>query len=289
MRSGTASHTAVDNALVRALDARRPAAQRIANDHLAVHFLPVGYRILVETARVALVRRAAEAVIDAGWPGPRRGVVARTRHIDELIGRRAESVDQVLILGAGFDTRAYRVAALQRVPVFEVDHPSTQMSKRRVLDRAVKGGASNVTFAPVDFLIDDVGDVLRSEGFVTGVRTFVLWEGVTNYLNAGAVDAMFAFLADSVASASPVVFTYVDIAMIDGTASFDGASQSKRRVGRQGEPFTFGLDPLEVPAFLLERGFELVDDVAVPALVERYYGVAQESYAYYHVVDARRV
>jgi O-methyltransferase involved in polyketide biosynthesis len=67
MRADTASRTAVDNALLRALDARRPATDRIADDHLAVHFLPVGYRVLVEAARIPLVRRVAEAVIDAGW------------------------------------------------------------------------------------------------------------------------------------------------------------------------------------------------------------------------------
>jgi methyltransferase (TIGR00027 family) len=287
MRADAASHTAADNALVRALDARRPGADRIADDHLAVHFLPAGYRVLVEAARIPLVRRVAEVVIDAGWPGPRRGVVARTRYIDELIERSAPSIDQVLLLGAGFDTRAYRLSALRYVPVFEVDHPSTQGAKRRVLDRVVDA-ASHVRFAPVDFLTDDVREVLLTVGFGQGARTFVLWEGVTNYLDAAAVDATFAFIAEAVAPGSPVVFTYVDVAMIEETVSFDGARESKRRVGRQGEPFTFGLNPVSVPTFLRERGFEVLDDFAVPALVKRYYGVTQTSYAYYHVVDARR-
>jgi O-methyltransferase involved in polyketide biosynthesis len=116
----------------------------------------------------------------------------------------------------------------------------------------------------------------------------VLWEGVTNYLDAAAVDATFSYIADAVGPGSPVVFTYVDLAMIDDTTSFEGARESKRRVSRQGEPFTFGLDPISVPTFLRERGFEVLDDVAVPALVERYYGITQASYAYYHVVEARR-
>ena len=288
MRSGTTSHTASDNALLRALDARRPPADRIADDQLAAHFLPRSYRALVGLARFGVIRRVVEAVIDVAWPGPRRGVVARTRYIDDVAEAQASSVDQVLILGAGFDTRAHRLAALQRVPVFEVDHPATQATKVAALGHAVGGAPNHVTYAAVDFLTDDVGEVLHSSGFAPGLHTLVLWEGVTNYLDAVAVDTTFGFIADSVAAGSPVVFTYVDVAMIDGTGSFDGAEQSKRRVGRQGEPFTFGLDPSAVPAFLHERGFELVADVAVPALVKRYYGASQEAYAYYHVVDARR-
>ena len=84
------------------------------------------------------------------------------------------------------------------------------------------------------------------------------------------------------------MFTYVDVAMIDGAGSFEGADQSRRRTGRQGEPFTFGLDPAAVPTFLADRGFGLVEDLAVPALVQRYYGMTQQAYAYYHVVAARR-
>lgn len=288
MRQDAASHTAVDNALVRALDARRPAAERVADDQLAVHFLPFGYRLLVEAARVGLVRRAAETVIDVRWPGPRRGVVARTRHIDDRIQQHAPTVDQVLILGAGYDTRAYRLEALRHVPVFEVDHPSTQAAKRRVLDRVIDPGAGQVTFVPVDFLRDDVADLLSRVGFQQHVLTLVLWEGVTNYLDAAAVDATFAFLAQTIAARSPVIFTYVDVAMIEGTGSFQGALESKRRTARQGEPFTFGLDPGAVPAFLRARSFDLLDDVVVPGLVQRYYGIHQSSYAYYHVVEAQR-
>ena len=287
MRTGTASHTAADNALVRALDARRTVTERVADDRLAVHFLPAGYRLLVEAARVRPVRRLTEAIIDFGWPGPRRGVVARTRFIDELVERHAGAIDQVLILGAGFDTRAYRLDCWRGTPVFEVDHPATQAAKRRALAH-VAPPAADVRFAPVDFLVDDVGQVLRASGFETAARTLVLWEGVTNYLDAGAVDATFAFIADAVGSGSPIVFTYVDAAIIQAPGAFDGARASTRRVNRQGEPFTFGLDPHEVRAFLDARGITLVDDVAVPSLVERYYGVRQTSYAYYHVVEARR-
>ena len=287
MRSGAASRTAADNALLRALDARRPLRDRVADDRLARHFLPAGYRALAEAARIPLVRRAVEAVVDVGWPGPRRGVVARTRYIDELVHEHIPAVDQILILGAGFDTRAHRLTAMRTVDVFEVDHPATQAAKRRVLER-VAPDASHVTFAPVDFLRDDVATALRSVGFRSGATTFVVWEGVTNYLDDAAVDATFRFVADTVASASPVVFTYVDRAMLDRPDSFDGAAESRRRTGRQGEPFTFGLDPRDVAAYLQARGFDCVDDVDVPALVERYYAVTQTSYAYYHVVHAVR-
>src|SRR5204863_5136200 len=96
------------NALFRALEARRPARVRVANDPLAVHFLPREYRVLVELARLPPLRRLTEVVMDLRWPGPRAGVVVRTRLLDDTIVGELSKVAQVLVLGAGFDTRAYR-------------------------------------------------------------------------------------------------------------------------------------------------------------------------------------
>jgi methyltransferase (TIGR00027 family) len=288
VRAGRASRTAFDNALVRALDARHPPEARVADDRLAIHFLPLGYRILVELARVAILRRAIEGVIDARWPGPRRGVVARTRYIDDLVASALPSVGQSLLLGAGFDTRPYRLPAMAGVPVFEVDHPTTQAQKRRLLERALRDTPRNLTFVPVEFGADDPASALASSGFTPNMQTLVLWEGVSNYLDADAVDATFAFLRSATAVGSPLVFTYVDAAIIAGDHGYEGADESMRRVSRQGEPFTFGLEPEAAPDFLAARGFDVLDDLNVADLVVRYYGARAKGYAYYHVAHARR-
>jgi len=290
MRAGQASRTARQNALFRALEARRPAADRVADDPLAVRFLTPEFRVLAAAGRVPPARRLIESVIDRRWPCVRGGVVARTRLIDEAVAAALPAVQQVLILGAGFDSRAYRLAQLRDVAVFEVDHPATQAAKRRILLRGHGRVPANVRFVPVDFGTDDPATELAAGGFASGTPTLVLWEGVTNYLDEASVDATFRFLASAIAPGSPVLFTYVDRAMLDGSAVFEGAATTLRAVSRVGEPLTFGLNPGEVPGYLKDRGFEMESDTVVRDAAERFYpaGACPSAPGYYHVVESRR-
>jgi methyltransferase (TIGR00027 family) len=146
-----------------------------------------------------------------------------------------------------------------------------------------------VRFVPVDFGRDDIGQALTSSGFSSGRRTLVLWEGVTNYLSAEAVDATFRFLTSIVASGSPLLFTYVDSAILDGSREFEGAHESSAHVRRVGEPYTFGFDPSQVGEYLAERGIHLVGDEVVSDAAARFYSAdgRPKGYAYYHVVEAR--
>jgi methyltransferase (TIGR00027 family) len=290
MRAGQPSRTARQNALFRALEARRPAGERVADDPLAVRFLTPEFRALAVAGRVPPARRLIESVIDRRWPCVRGGVVARTRLIDEAVAAALPGVRQVLILGAGFDSRAYRLAQVGDVAVFEVDHPATQAAKRRILRRGAVQVPASVHFVPVEFGADDPATELAAAGFASGAPTLVLWEGVTNYLDAASVDATFSFLASAIAPGSPVLFTYVDRGMLDGSAAFEGATTTMRAVRRAGEPFTFGLNPREVPGYLSERGLELESDTVVRDAAERFYpaGACPSAPAYYHVVQSRR-
>lgn len=290
MRTGQPSRTARQNALFRALEARRPPSDRVADDPLAVRFLTPEFRVLAEAGRMPPARRLIESVIDRRWPCARAGVVARTRLIDERVAAALPGVQQVLILGAGFDTRAYRLAQLREAAVFEVDHPATQAAKRRILLRGSGQIPANVRFVPVVFGTDDPATELAGRGFVSGAPTLVLWEGVTNYLDSASVDATFRFLASAIAPGSPVLFTYVDRAMLDGSAVFEGAATTLRAVRRVGEPLTFGLNPREVPGYLADRGFELESDTVVRDAAERLYpaGACPSAPAYYHVAESRR-
>jgi methyltransferase (TIGR00027 family) len=290
MRTGQPSRTACQNALFRALEARRPASDRVADDPLAISFLTPEFRLLAGVARVPPARRLIETVIDRRWPCVRGGVVARTRLIDEAVVAALPRVQRVLILGAGFDTRASRLAPLREVPVFEVDHPATQAAKQRIHMRRAGRLPASVTYVPVVFGADDPARELAGRGFVTGAPTLVLWEGVTNYLDPAAVDATFRFLASAIGPGSPVLFTYVDRGIFDGSAVFEGAETTMRAVRRVGEPFTFGLNPGEVPGYLADRGFDLESDTVVRDAAERFYpaGACPGAPAYYHVAESRR-
>ncbi len=198
--------------------------------------------------------------------------MARTRYIDDaLIEALRDGLDQVVILGAGFDSRAYRIAGVERTRVFEVDHPDTQARKRACLGRILGEIPAHVHFVPIDFNRQTLGDAMSAAGFQESRRTFFILEGVTEYLTARAVDRMFRYIASAAKRESKVAFTYIHRGVLDGTHQFPGARAliACNRLGR--EPYSFGLDPSELSAYLIDRGFQLIEDVAGAEFEARYF------------------
>src|SRR5574341_1797917 len=112
---------------VRALESRRPAGERLFEDRFAFAFLGWEARMVVRLASTPLIGRVTASVLDRLRPGVTDAVAARTRHIDDALRAAfANGGGQVAILGAGFDSRAYRIAGIERARVFELDHPQTQ-------------------------------------------------------------------------------------------------------------------------------------------------------------------
>ena len=127
------------------------------------------------------------------WPGARPSGVARTQWIDDVLSESLrKGIEQLVILGAGYDSRPYRMAGLDSARVFEVDHPATSASKQKRLAGIV---SSNVTYVRLDFDKDDLGAALANAGFNLDRQTFLLWEGVTNYLTEDAVDMTLRYIS----------------------------------------------------------------------------------------------
>jgi methyltransferase (TIGR00027 family) len=272
MRDGRASKTAEHNALFRALEAGRPAGRRLFDDPYVHRFLSLRFRAALALGGVAV------GLIDRGWPGVRATVVARTRLIDELVLASVDDVDQVVILGAGFDTRAYRLPALRVLPVVEVDHPDTQRRKRARLGPA----PDNVRFVPTDFRFETLGPGPT-------VRTLFLWEGVTNYLTESAVDATLRWCAGAPAG-SHLVVTYIDRGVLTDPGQFFGATRVFSTLRRAGEEMTFGIGPAELSAYLSERGLELLSDEGAADFRRRYLGPGADEirgHEFYRVAHAR--
>src|SRR5262249_56996309 len=131
MQGREASRTAEYMALFRALESARPAERRLFEDRFATAFLRPRFRFVVGLARLPLVGRLVPAFMDHRWPGARTSGVARTRFIDDMVEANLTSgMAQVVLLGAGFDARPYRIAAMAKAAVFEVDHPATSAATR---------------------------------------------------------------------------------------------------------------------------------------------------------------
>jgi methyltransferase (TIGR00027 family) len=123
MKERRASQTAEFMALFRALESTRPSTRRLFEDPLAVRFLPFGLRMAAGAARVRVGHSIVCSYIDRRWPGARTSGVARTSLIDEAVnGALKSGIEQVVISGAGFDSRPYRLPAMFKSSVFEVDH-----------------------------------------------------------------------------------------------------------------------------------------------------------------------
>jgi methyltransferase (TIGR00027 family) len=261
MRAGRASRTAEYNALFRALETVRPPQDRIIEDRLAASFLSRPLRWAASLSRLPVVRAAVAAYIDRRQHGVLASVVARTRLIDDhLEAALRDGMRQIVILGAGFDTRAYRIEGIDRARVFEVDHPDTGASKRRCLQQVLGAPPAHVRFVAVDFGRDGIDERLTSAGFDRDARTFFIWEGVSNYLTEAAVDATLAFMGGA-AEASRVVFTYVHRDILCDPSRFPGGEKLQRRLAKLQEQQTFGLDPADVPAFVAKHGLRLIDDI----------------------------
>jgi len=263
-----ASRTALYVALYRALEHRERARPQLFDDPFAAAFLPPSYRLLVEATRLPPLHGWLSRYADRRAPGARSSAIARTRLIDDVVRRHAaEGVSQIVVLGAGFDSRAHRMRELAGATVFEVDRPETQRQKTAVL--AGRSSIARVCYVAVDFLRDDVGTALAGAGWDRGAGTLFVWEGVTNYLTSEAVEAVLAWIA-STSGRAGLVFTYIHAGLLDGSVAFEGGARILANVRTLGEPWTFGLRPSEVGPFLARHGLVLEEDLGADEYRERY-------------------
>lgn len=249
--------TARGVALVRTLEMLRPKEQRVIEDPYA--------RSFINPVMLGLVRVVVATGLWArlGVEGMMNFAVVREKHIHELMVAQArDGIEQVVILGAGYDTRAYRIPELAALPVFEVDHPVTQAEKRRALRGVVDPLPPNVHFVGVDFDTDDLGARLAAAGYDATKRTLFVWQGVIVYLTPEGVDRTLEFVAKHSAPGSTLVFDY-----IDKEALLGGDVATIRFLTKaMGEAITFSVPEAELPAFLTQRGYGTVELVTAGEL-----------------------
>jgi methyltransferase (TIGR00027 family) len=267
MNQPAAIASAETMAFLRALVAGEETLMVRCEDYLAMHFLGCKYRLLAGIASQALLRR----LLDVVAPGSYGFAIARTRHFDEalLLESRA-GVEQVVLLGAGYDSRPFRFRdALADVRVFEIDHPGTQARKRRMLERVDEPSPANLSFIPVDFNQQSLQEALAGHGFSRDRKTLFLWEGVSYYLPQQVVEGVLDFVSGCAAGSS-IVFDYATRGFVNGDICTYGGKQVARWLKKVREPFLFGLDPEETKEFLRGRRLHIVADLGPQELEQSY-------------------
>jgi len=288
MKAHSPSRTAEHNALFRAIENARQPGERILSDSIAEGFLSPPFRLVARLARNRMCGALLRRYIDFRWPGSRTSLIARTRLIDSYVASAVENgVQQVVVLGAGFDSRAYRITGTEHVRFFEVDHPNTSAVKKAHIARVLGALPCHVQYVPVDFQRDRLPESLHRARFNPLERSLFVWEGVSNYLTEDAVKSTLSYIG-SLSRGSALVFTYVDRGVIDNPEHFIGGSEVQKAIARLEEPWTFGISPNRAADFFEECGLELNYDLSAAEYRKQYYKDAAQirGYEFYHVVLA---
>ena len=261
------SKTCIYTAAGRAVGAREPDLAARNPDYLAEKLLGDPSSLNVDHPAVrALSLSYDTAIQDLEVVNAVRMMTVRTRFIDDALARAiADGATQVVILGAGFDSHAYRCQELLAgVRIFEVDRPATQALKRQRVNDALGGPPANLTYVAIDFQHEALPDVLGRHGYDPAKRTFFILEGVTMYLPEESVRTTLRFVGSHPAG-SVIVFDFVYRAMIDMISRIDLATvpeAARAFVDRflsltRDEPWIFGVPVGGEREFLGEFGLEL--------------------------------
>ena len=268
MARNPAAQTAFGPMVQAAIEQYEPPGRRLVEDDLALSFLPAGQRAIVRAMRRPLLRRLTISAGERVVPGSWALIACRKRFIDDKLNADLANVDAVVNLGAGMDTRAYRLARDSDIPVFEIDLPVNIERKKIAVQRAIGAIPASVHLVPLDFERDDLFATLCGHGYRAAARTFFIWEGVTQYLTEDAVRATFGELQGA-ATGSRLVFTYVHRDFIDGVNMYDAAILYKRFRQRR-QVWQFGLNPDEVSDFVAEYGWRLVEQAGPDYYLHNY-------------------
>jgi len=260
MKEGQISWTAMGTAAMRAIESEKPANVRICYDPLA--------RELTATWFYHLIRLLA-GYGEQRTHGALTFIVCRYRYINDYLHDCIGSgIRQVVILGAGLDSRAYQGELVEKgIKTFEVDYPASQMYKVKKIKKVLKVIPENITYIPIDFEKETL-DKLLSFGFNRSLKTLFIWEGVTPYLDPATVNATLGWVSTNGTPGSSIVFDY----------QYRGGSQEPDKrdhlyemiSGVSKERRSYGIEKGRIVDFLEQSGFINMVDVNADKLKRLY-------------------
>ena len=252
------SATAEVAAGYRAVACKEYPGTAIGSDYMAKHFISLSHKFLI---KFGFVRKLGIRKSRKFTPGGFEYVLARTAFFDQcFLNAVKQGAQQIVILGAGFDTRAYRFSdQCAECKIIELDMAATQNNKKQQLQKAGIAIPRNLSFAPINFNLDRLSDVLLQAGYNSELKTVFLWEGVSMYLEKAAVDATLQFVAASQYKESLLIFDYIATIAESQLGKTYGVTTWRKTWAkhRQAEPFKFTLDDSHLASYLDDMGLAL--------------------------------
>jgi methyltransferase (TIGR00027 family) len=206
-------------------------------------------------------------------PGMYEYVVARTSYFDNIVQQALQNnTSQIVFLGAGYDTRAYRFKDLidSKTKIFELDIHTTQEQKIKLLNQNNISIPEQLTFVPINFNKETLESVLAKYGYGNGQTNLFIWEGVSYYLSSKEVDDILSFIKKSSAINSTVCFDYATFwpEMMDAHGVKELIETMKKKYS--GETTKFGIERGKMKSFLAERGFKIIDHMTAEEMERKY-------------------
>jgi methyltransferase (TIGR00027 family) len=253
------SETALFAALRRAIAHKDYQNQKFGPDNLAEHFLPAHFRFFLRFNRV---RENTKDKLNGFLPGLNEYMIARTAYFDGLfVDALKEGTPQIVLMGAGYDTRAYRYARLnQGTRIFELDIAPTQNQKVKCLKKARITIPDGVKLVPIDFNKESLDDVLRNAGYDHQVKTRFIWEGVSYYLDPASVDATLAFVSTDTHPDSNIGFDYTLTLTDENIDAYYGAKAFTEAMKEHhaSEELMFSIDEGKIESFLQTQNLAML-------------------------------
>jgi len=254
------SKTALFTTLRRTIANKEYQNNRFGSDNLAEIFLPPHFRFFLKFKKVRLNTKDK---LNAFSPGMNEYIIARTAYFDRLfVAALKDKTPQIVLLGAGYDSRAYRFANFnQGTKIFELDSAPTQARKKKCLKQARIDIPQPVTFVPIDFNQESLKDVLEKAGYQDHQKTLFIWEGVSYYLDAGSVDATLGFVANCSHQDSAIAFDYTISISEDNLNDYYGAKELSQMMKEEhaNEELLFSIDEGKIEPFLEKRHLKMVE------------------------------
>lgn len=254
------SETALFAALRRTIANKEYRNERFGPDDLAEIFLPPRFRFFLRFERI---RANTKDRLNGLLPGLNEYMIARTAYFDRLfVDALNSNTPQIVLLGAGYDSRAYRFANSNHgTRIFELDAAPTQDRKKKCLRKARVEFPQHVTFVPIDFNQESLGDALERAGYASDQKTLFIWEGVSYYLEVESVTTTLEFVSHGSHPESAIAFDYTISVSEENIGDYYGVKEFAQTMKEHhaNEELMFSIDEGETESFLRQRGLRMVE------------------------------
>jgi len=249
-------------AFIKSMEKYQSGEKRLFNDPLIPELMPFSYRLILAMMKIRFIRNSMIRLIESQGKGVIGALLCRSCHLDEILRQSPRhGIRQVVILGAGMDSRPYREMVDESISFFEVDFPEIIDLKQKRLTQVLGQIPPHVFYIPIDFNAQSLEEAMSQSQYIHREKTLFIWEGVTQYISREAADKVFQYISGS-GKGSLLAFTYIVrnfIEHIDSEAEKEKMDRKFREKLKR--IWINGYDPEDLPGYLSGMNFQIVEDI----------------------------